>query len=194
VDDAGLLSRQEMRFAESGQNRNQKRDQGARHRLDHGHTSMSGAATWLRPPGDDRIHGPQLRQLRLTHRSGPRIDCAMPTRLRETLRRALALVLLAAVVFAPSAMVAGSMHSAVAIHHSGHQSIPLPHQHRPAGDCCDLCLTSCAACGGLVPKAPRTWLSPAPRPLFGPATAAIALLSLSDHQLPFALGPPAVLT
>jgi hypothetical protein len=120
----------------------------------------------------------------------------MSIRLGETLHRALAAALLTAVAIAPLVMIPtrSSQASPVVTHHIGHHSIPPPHQHRPAGECCDLCLTSCVACGGLLPEAPRPHLSAVLRPASGPAVHPIALPFFSDHRLPFSVGPPILRT
>jgi hypothetical protein len=111
--------------------------------------------------------------------------------------RALALALLATMAFIPPAMVlarAPQAAPAPAQHAGQHHPGPGPHHPPLDGTCCDLCLTSCITCGGLVGSVARDLLLAAQEPR---ATAVVVrafpLHSAPDHKLPFAIGPPVLL-
>jgi hypothetical protein len=111
--------------------------------------------------------------------------------------RAVALALLATMAIIPPAMVlarAPQAVSALAQHAGQHHPGPGQHHLPLDGTCCDLCLTSCVACGGLVGSVARDLLLTAQHLRAAVVVVrAFPLHSPPDHKLPFALGPPVLL-
>jgi hypothetical protein len=110
-------------------------------------------------------------------------------RLERRVVGVVAFALLAAMAVVPSAMAWAddSPGTAHAVDH--HRS---PHSHdQLRDDCCDLCLTSCIACVGLVGN--TTTLQGRLTPWIAPAIIGRAARTSADplpHRLPFPLGPP----
>jgi hypothetical protein len=111
--------------------------------------------------------------------------------------RAVALALLATMAIIPPAMVlarAPQAAPAPAQHAGQHHPGPGQHHLPLDGTCCDLCLTSCVACGGLVGSVARDLLLTAQHLRAAVVVVrAFPLHSPPDHKLPFALGPPVLL-
>jgi hypothetical protein len=109
------------------------------------------------------------------------------------LRRALALLLLVLVSTAPGAMTVLAVSSVAPA--GGHHHLPpgSPHHHRqPLADCCcDLCVSSCIACGAVVHGNGRhAWSDAALSFLDRPATHTRFVDASFSHRFPPPLGPP----
>ena len=105
--------------------------------------------------------------------------------------RWLAVVLLAAMVLVPQAMAWADV-SPPATHAANHHHTPGAPDQPLHDDCCDLCLTSCIACAGMIGGATarfhsRTapWVTPA-----AASRVARVLATFDQDRLPFPLGPP----
>ena len=111
----------------------------------------------------------------------------------RTPSRVLAFVLLATMALVPQAMAWADVSPAPATtaHTTSHHHPSGSHSRLLHDDCCDLCLTSCVTCVGLIgagavlPYRAAPWMV---RAIAVPIAGAPA--APDQHRLPFALGPP----
>lgn len=146
-------------------------------------------------------HRPEGTQSHMPPRTQSRTPSRTPSRL-------LAAILLVAMAAMPPVMtwaagspmpmggpMGGPMGNPMASETAGHHHhLPSAPDQRPHDDCCDLCLTNCIACIGLIglpataPYHAVAWVVPAV------ATQRTAAPATPDrHRLPFPLGPPTLL-
>src|SRR6476620_7548212 len=109
---------------------------------------------------------------------------------QRPLRWTLSLLVLVLVSTSPGAMaVMAASHGAPAASHRHGSSGP-QHHHLPA-NCCDLCVASCIACGGIAPREGGISRPAVLARSFDATPGHGRLVALSfPHRLPPPVGPP----